>query len=374
MARKFILFLFEILYKFIFKQIAFRIDAEVVHNSITGVGEFLGKVGLLEKIFAAVLSNKDKNISQKILGIKFYSPIGLSAGFDYEARLTQITPTLGFGFHSVGTITNNSYEGNPKPMLGRLPKSKSLMVNKGFKNTGARAISTKLKRMMFDIPVGISVGRTNNPNLGQAESVRDVVSAFKIFESAKVSNSYYELNISCPNLSGNVTFYEPKKLDLLLETLDKVKVKKPIFLKMPITKSNQLTLALLNVASKHKIAGVIFGNLQTNRNDPALDKKEAKKFKVGNFSGKATWQRSNELIELAYRNFKDRFVIVGCGGVFSAEDAYIKIKKGAQLVELITGMIFVGPQLIAQINLGLSDRLKTDGFKNISEAVGAGVV
>ncbi len=341
---------------------------------MTALGEFLGRSKLLRNVLALTFAKRPKNLSQKILGIKFNSPIGLSAGFDYEARLTQITPSLGFGFHSIGTVTNNSYDGNPKPMLGRLPKSKSLMVNKGFKNSGARAISNKLGKVKFEIPVGVSIGRTNNPQLGQAESIRDVVASFRTFEASKVSCSYYELNISCPNLLGTVTFYEPKKLDELLTAVDVVRVKKPIFLKLPITKSDDVTLSLLKVAAKHKIAGVIFGNLQTNRNDPALDKNEIKKFKIGNFSGKPTWQRSNELIELAYRNFKDRFVIVGCGGVFSTEDAYFKIKKGAQLVELITGMIFVGPQLIAQINQGLLEKLKADGFKNISEAVGTGVI
>ena len=97
------------------------------------------------------------------------------------------------------------------------------------------------------------------------------------------------------------------------------------------------------------------------------------KWKTGNFSGKPTEKRSNELISLAYKNYKGQFVIIGCGGVFSAEDAYKKIKLGATLVQLITGLIYEGPLLVAEINNKLPVLLKKDGFKNISEAIGAEV-
>jgi dihydroorotate dehydrogenase len=130
--------------------------------------------------------------------------MGLAAGFDYEARLTQSLFPWGFGFQTVGTITNNPYEGNPRPMLGRLPKSKSLMVNKGFKNLGAETTAKKLKGLTFKIPVGISIGRTNSPKLTtQEESIKDILIAFRKFEKEKIKNAYYELNISCPNLYGD---------------------------------------------------------------------------------------------------------------------------------------------------------------------------
>jgi dihydroorotate dehydrogenase len=274
----------------------------------------------------------------------------------------------------VGTITNLPYEGNPKPRLGRLPKSKSLMVNKGFKSTGAKKVSNALKSLEFEIPIGISIGRTNSKILKtQKQSVDDIVSAFKKFERANFSNSYYELNISCPNLihGGNINFYSPANLEELLSAVDKLKIKKPIFVKMPIEKSDKEVLDMLTVISKHNLQGVIFGNLQKDKSDKSLYPEEVKKFTAGNFSGKPTQKRSNELIKLSYKHYKDKLAIVGCGGIFSGEDAYKKIKLGASLVQLITGLIYEGPQLVAQINFELVDLLERDGYEHISQAVGA---
>lgn len=362
------------LYQYIFKPFFFLFDPEFVHNRIAHTGETLGNYPFTRFITKQMFQVRDSSLRQKIARITFEVPVGLAAGFDYEARLTQILPAVGFGFETVGTITNNPYEGNPRPMLGRLPRSRSLMVNKGFKNLGAEKTIDKLSKLDFQFPIGISIGRTNSQNLPtQKESVQDIVFAFEKFESAQLKNSYYELNISCPNLFGNISFYPPNNLRELLTEVEKLHIKKPIFIKMPIEKPDRETREMLDVISNFSIQGVVFGNLQKNRNDPALDPEEVKRFKVGNFSGKPTFNRSNELIALAYKNFKKRFVIIGCGGIFSAEDAYLKIKLGASLVQLITGMIFQGPQLIAQINLELIQLLERDGFKNISDAVGTSI-
>ncbi|PJE61723.1 quinone-dependent dihydroorotate dehydrogenase, partial [Candidatus Roizmanbacteria bacterium CG10_big_fil_rev_8_21_14_0_10_39_12] len=122
---------------------------------------------------------------------------------------------------------------------------------------------------------------------------------------------------------------------------------------------------------KHKwITGVIFGNLQKDRKDPSFVQDEILTAGVGNFSGKPTFRRSNELIKLAYSEYGKKLIIIGCGGVFTAEDAYRKIRLGATLIQMITGMIFEGPQRITQINRGLVDLLQADGYSHISEAVG----
>jgi dihydroorotate dehydrogenase len=359
-----------ILYKGIVKPVLFLFDSELVHEAMTYFGELLGKSKTARDILKNIHKCDNKSLRQEVCGIKFRTPIGLAAGFDYKARLTQILPSIGFGFGTVGTITYNAYEGNPKPLLGRLPKSKSLMVNKGFKNDGVKAIIKKLRKYKFEIPVGLSVGRTNSATLSEKESVSDIISAFTALMDSKVQNSYYELNISCPNLYGNVSFYPTKNLNDLLTAVDKLHIKKPVFVKMPINESDKDTEGMLKVISKHKIQGVIFGNLQKDRKHPMLNAHEVKKYKVGYFSGKPAFERSNGLIKLSYRKFGKKLTIIGCGGVFSAEDAYTKIKLGATLVQLITGLIYEGPQLPAQINLGLMDLLKRDGFKNIEEARG----
>ncbi|MBI4080573.1 MAG: quinone-dependent dihydroorotate dehydrogenase [Candidatus Levybacteria bacterium] len=363
---------FSFFYRYFLKPRFFRIDPEMMHNAMTSFGQRLGTLGIAKALTAYALRYEDKALEQTIAGIPFRNPIGLSAGFDYEARLTQILPATGFGFQTVGTITNLSYEGNPRPMLGRLPKSQSLMVNKGFKNLGARQTAEDMEGLHFRIPVGVSIGRTNAKKpMSQKESVADILKAFSVFEQSSVHHAYYELNISCPNLYGNVTFYPPKNLSDLLKEVDNLRLSRPLFIKMPIEKSGEDVLSMLSVIAKHQTTGVIFGNLQKNRNHPALVPEEVKQFPVGNFSGKPTWEQSNELIRLTYKYYKKRFVIIGCGGVFSTEDAYTKITLGASLVQLITGMIFQGPQLIGAINIGLVDLLKKDGFTHIRDAIGS---
>ena len=377
-----ILKFFQGLYR-IKRPLLFQFDSERVHNWLTSIGERVGRSKALRSTLQALWRVESPALVQTLHGIKFSNPIGLSAGFDYEARLTQALPAIGFGFGTVGTITNKAYEGNPYPRLGRLVKSRSLLVNKGFKNEGIRVVVKKLANTKFAIPIGISIGKTNGQKeMTQAEAVADVVTTFQIAEtnSPAVSFSYYELNISCPNLYGNVEFYSTEHLRELLTAVTDLNLSKPLFIKMPIHKSDDETRAMLAVIADHPVAGVIFSNLQTNRNDPALDQTEVQRYEQGFFSGKPVEKRANELIALAYKEFGSplaklgaKLTIVGCGGVFSAEDAYKKIKLGASLVEMITGMIYVGPQLPAQINLGLIKLLKQDGFHSVSEAVGSGL-
>jgi dihydroorotate dehydrogenase len=358
-------------YKNVIKPVLFKINPESVHEHMTGFGECMGSWGLTSLLFKMAFSKKFPLLTQQIEGVQFETPIGLSAGFDYDARLTQITPHIGFGFHSVGTITRHKYSGNPGPILGRLPKSQSLMVNKGFKNRGVEAIIKSLEKLQFDIPVGISIGRTNSTQLNShAECIADIISSFVICEQSQCNHAYYELNISCPNLLTPVSFYEPVALHTLLRQLDVLSLRRPLFIKMPIELDNTTTITLLDTLKDHKVEGVIFGNLQKNRKDPSFDQSEVMIFPAGNFSGKPTEQRSNELIQLTYKKYRERFTIIGTGGVFSAEDAYKKIKLGASLIQLITGMIFKGPQLVAQINEGLNDLLIKDGYTNITQAIG----
>ena len=170
-----------------------------------------------------------------------------------------------------------------------------------------------------------------------------------------------------------MSFYPPENLRELLKAVTALNPKKPMFIKMPITESDTDVHKMLEVITQFPVQGVIFGNLQKDRSHPDLLPEEVALHGKGNFSGKPTEKRSNELIKLAYKTFGKKLVIIGCGGVFSAEDAYTKIKSGASLVQLITGLIFMGPQLAAQINLELPRLLEKDGFKNISEAIGADI-
>ncbi len=359
------------IYRRICRPIFFRFDSEDIHVFFTDMGERMERSKFMTALMGYALKIEDLTLEQTVAGIKFKNPVGLAAGFDYRAQMSNILPVVGFGFGTIGTITNQPYEGNPRPRLGRLIRSRSLLVNKGFKNGGIDAIIKKLSDRTFSFPVGLSLGKTNTKeSMTQDEAVADVVSAFKKAEMSHIPFAYYELNISCPNLYGTVTFYPPENLRTLLLAVTELNLSHPLFIKMPIEKTDDEVLEMLHVVADFPVTGIIFGNLLKDRSDPAFVKDEIENAGRGNFSGIPTSKRSNELIQLSYREFGKRFVIIGCGGIFSAEDAYRKIRLGATLVQFITGMIYEGPQLAASINAGLIRLLKKDGFANISDAVG----
>ncbi len=345
------------LYTTVLKPIFFLFDPELVHDTMTKLGAFFGNFSITQAINSALFAYYDPALATKRDGIVFPNPVGLSAGFDYNADLTQILPSVGFGWHTVGTVTLHSYDGNTSPMLGRFPNSKALLVNKGLKNIGAQEIIKKLTPLQFKIPVGISIGSTNAAYETDKEQITDIITCFRLFEKSKVGHSYYELNISCPNTFGGEPFTTTNRLEILLTALDKLKVTKPIYVKMPIDQSEKESLQLLAVIAKHKTAGVILGNLTKDKTNPAVATEDAKEWqkRKGNLSGKPTFERSNRLIALTKKHYKNRFTIIGTGGIFSAEDARQKIALGADLVQLITGMIYQGPQLIGSINRDLRD-------------------
>lgn len=365
------------MYQWIMKPVLFVIDPETIHEQAMRQGELFGTIAPIRWLLRGLLYYlPEERFAQTIKGIRFPGVIGLSAGYDYEARLTQVLAPIGFGFQSVGTITNRAYQGNTKPRLGRLPKSQSLLVNKGFKNEGAQAIVERLSGLSFPIPVGISIGVTNSKEISTIDQgINDILEAFQTVSASSVNHAYYELNISCPNLHTRISFQDPTNFELLVRQIAKLQLDKPVFVKMPINITDDEARDLLDRAAANAMDGVIFGNLQKDRQDLSFAPEEISEWenKKGNFSGKPTWHRSNQLIRLAYQQYRSRLVIIGCGGIFSAEDAYEKICNGASLLQLISGMIFQGPQLISQINLGVEELLARDGFSHISEAVGSRV-
>lgn len=309
------------LYQTIFKPIAFRMDAEFVHNRITNLGEFLENYPKL----VSILAYKNKNLRRKIAGIDFENPIGLAAGFDYDGHLAQVLKYVGFGFNTVGTITAKPHPGNKSPRLGRLPESKALWVNKGFKSEGAEAVAKRLdSKNLKDHVIGISVGSIN-------AEIDDFLFSLDIFKNKSYA-SYFEINISCPNFEKGEKFQDPDNFKELIKQINTLKIKQPIFIKMPNGKEHD---DLIKQALDLGVTGFIFSNLL--------------KSTKGNVSGKPTFAGSNGLITHTRQKFGKDFVIIGCGGVFSAKDAQEKFTAGADLVQLITGMIFEGPQLIGEI-------------------------
>jgi len=322
------------------------------------------------------LSYQDPILNVDVRGIRYLNPLGLSAGLDKDAKIVQMLEAIGFGFVECGSVTLDPYGGNPKPWYTRLPKSKSIVVNSGLRSEGADAVIKRAKQypasMLKTFPLNISIAKTNSTKTSKRESgITDYIESLKLWEKSGNAR-LYTINISCPNTFGGEPFTDPDSLDKLLDEIDTLNIDKPIFVKFPIDKSWNDTSKLLQVCDKHHITGITLGNLYKDRTtvklidvfDPRVQ---------GNFSGKPCWEASNDLLGRMYAEYSDRFIFSGVGGVFTAEDAYTKIRLGATLVEYVTGLIFQGPSVVGQINRELAVLLRRDGFKSVSEAVGVDI-
>ena len=349
------------------KTIFFRLQPEIIHDRMVSIGSLLGANPLGRFVTSMMFSYSDKRLEQDILGIRFKNPIGLAGGFDKNGQLTEILPSVGFGFMEIGSVTGEPCEGNPKPRLWRLKSSKSLLVWYGLKNDGAEVLSKKLKSKNFSVPLGTNIAKTNSKSTVKTNS--GIADYAKAFDKFKKIGSYFTVNISCPNAFGGQPFTDPVSLDVLLGKLDKIQTKKPVFLKFSPDLGKKQIDDLIGVCNRHRVHGFICTNLTKNRNNKKI--LDAVQSTDGGMSGKVVEKLSNDMLSYIYKKTKGKYIMVGLGGVFNAEDAYRKIRKGASLVQLITGMIFEGPQVISEINLGLVKLLEKDGYSSISDAVGA---
>ncbi len=361
-------------YTYIAKPLLFRFKPDGVHDSLVKFGTHVQKHHVLRSAIETSWAYKnDAMLSQTINGVAFHNPVGLSAGFDKNIVLARLIKSVGFGFMEGGSLTLHACDGNPRPWFYRLPKTKSIVVYAGLANVGVQAIIQTVKNYpastFSDFPLNISVAKTNSKETcTDKEAINDYIGSLMQLQRANAC-SMYTLNISCPNTYGGEPFTTPKRLESLLEAVDTLELKKPLFIKMPAHLPWEEFNELLKVAQRHSIQGLTISNLAKDRGQAKLMDHLPESVE-GNLSGEPTRELSNDLIRKTYEQYGDRFTIIGVGGIFSAEDAYEKIRLGATLVELITGLIFEGPQLIGQINSGLAQLLAQDGYSTISEAIG----
>lgn len=338
------------IYRNVLRPYLFTIDCEQIHDTMTKMGESMENLGWL---IEAQYKYKNPKLQKTLLGIDFENPVGLAAGFDYDGHLAKAMKHIGFGFNTVGTVTAKAYAGNPGIRLGRLVKSQSLLINKGFKSEGAVKVAQRLsKKNLKDHTIGISVGSSNLPEVNTIDkAIKDYIFTFNVFKT-KIYVKYFELNISCPNTSMPESFKTKVNFEKLVKAISKLNLKQPIFVKMPNEIDFKNCDDLINIGLIYGIKGYIFSNLLKDRKNPKFVVSEIKEFEnlKGNFSGKPTFENSNKLIKHARSKFGKKIVIIGLGGIFNAKDAKKKFECGADLVQLITGMIFEGPQIAGDIN------------------------
>ena len=338
-------------YQKILKPGLFLFHPDLVHKVFVKMGFTIGQNSLLRMGIAQMYGAPQGNWSKVVDGITYKSPVLLAAGFDYNGYLSTVLWELGFGGEEVGSVTAKKCLGNPPPNLGRLVKSKSIQVYKGLRNDGVEAIITRLKKTYRhkDFVMGISIAKTNDPECAdESKAIADYVYSYKRLNEENIG-SFYTINISCPNAFGGEDFASPEPLKKLLMAIKEIPSTKPVYFKMPINKPWEEFKLLLDVLQMGGAHGVVIGNLNKEYTEIDFSDELPSSEYRGGLSGKPCQKRSNELISKT-KEYAPKLTIIGCGGVLTAEDALEKMKRGADLVQLISGMIFTGPHLINEIN------------------------
>lgn len=339
----------KFLYKKILKPILFKTDPEFIHNQFVNLGELLGRFYNGRLLIKLLYGYRGPDVSKVVDGNRFKTPVLLSAGFDYNGRLSQILPAMGFGGEEVGSVTARVCAGNKKPRLRRLIKNQSIVVYKGLRNDGVDKIIKRLKNRKKDLVLGISIAMTNDAVCANTEEgINDYYTSLKKLVENRIGD-FYTINISCPNAFGGENFAEKNRLDMLLSKLKTVEHQKPMYVKMPINLEWPEFKGLVDVIMKHKFNGVVIGNLNKNYDELEFRDEAPKKYR-GGLSGKPTFKRSTELVRRTREEYGEDITIMGVGGILTPEDAIAKFKAGADLVQLISGMILNGPHLINEIS------------------------
>lgn len=361
-------------YSRVAKPLLFRFHPDTVHKNTIRFARWAQVIPGLRGLPKLWSYHDDKILSQEIAGTVFHNPVGLAAGFDKNICIAPLMKSVGFGWMTGGSVTEGTYKGNDGSWYYRLPKSKSLVVNAGLPSEGARAVAKRVsnydKKLFVDFPLCVSVAKTNSKaSISSEQAIDDYCAGLARFNELPQVKTL-EINISCPNTFGGEPFTTPELLEKLLLAVDGLHLTKPVFVKMPINLKMPDFDKLLDIIIKRDIQGVTISNLFKDRS--AVQLAEVLPDNVaGNLSGTPTKQQSTRLISHTYKRHGDRLIIIGVGGIFTAEDAYEKICAGASLVGLITGLIFEGPQLVGDINAGLVKLLKRDGCRKIEQAVGS---
>ena len=340
------------------RTLLFKLDPEKAHNlAIQSL-----KFNLVSNIFDE--NKNDPIFKTKIFDKEIDNPIGMAAGFDKNAEVYNPLFRLGFGFVEVGTITPLKQYGNSKPRVFRLVEDEALINRLGFNNHGAEVVLDRIKSNKKLGLLGINVG----PNKDSDNRMNDYLIGLKTFHQVA---DYITINISSPNTENLRNFHEETKLQELLKSILKekndLKSKVPIVVKIsPDINEDQINL-ISEILLENKINAIIISNTSDSSRDLLSD---IQKHQKGGLSGKPIEKKSNILINKFYKLLKGKIKIIGVGGVDSGQSAYDKFLAGADFVQLYTGMVFKGPNIVGIIKKDLKELLIRDGVKNFTEIVG----
>ncbi len=328
-------------YELFVRPLLFSLDAETAHHVTM---RLLGRASHFDVALRVLRFFQPTSKPVTLFGLNFPNPIGLAAGLDKNGVALPAWAALGFGFIEIGTVTAKAQSGNPKPRIFRLPEQQALINRLGFNNDGADAIAQRLSALRVSgrwpaVPVGINIGKSRTTPLEQATD--DYLYSFRMLRDFA---DYITLNISSPNTPGLRKLQEPEKLSELLYAIGKEArtAPKPLVVKISPDMSDTELKAILAVCEENGVSGIIATNTTLDHSSIATQLDQA-----GGLSGAPLRDKSTALVREI--NARSTIPVIASGGIFDAESAQEKFQAGAVLIQLYTGLVYRGPQLLREI-------------------------
>ena len=302
----------------------------------------------------------DDILKQELFGRTFLNPVGLGAGFDKNATMIRGMQILGFGYTEIGTVTPKPQAGNPKPRMFRHIEEESIQNAMGFNNDGMTVVEKRLKKIYpFTTPIGVNIGK--NKLTSQEDAISDYTTLIKTFDGL---GDYFVINISSPNTPGLRDLQNEEFIGKLFSEA-KALTDMPILLKIAPDMTEEDAVALTKMAVEKGADGIIATNTTI---DYSLVKNPKD---IGGLSGAVLKEKSFKIFEAIAKELYGKTTLISVGGIDSAEEAYRRIKAGASLVQILSGIVFHGPDMIMNVNKGLVELMRADGYTNITEAIGS---
>ena len=352
------------------RPLLFRFDAERAHGAALAAASAAGASALGRAALRSIYGFEDERLGTEVAGLRFPNLLGLAAGFDKNGRAVRALACLGLGHVEIGSVSARPSRGNPRPRLFRLPADEAIVVNYGVPNDGADAVCRRVADRPIPVPLGVNLVETNSGRPAAADEViAELVEAARALAGPA---DYLTLNLNCPNTTAGASpFDDPAAVAALLAELAAVEGLPPVFLKVTARTDPPFIEALLEAVDPFPlVAGFVF-NLPPGKEYSLRTPAAVVDPLPGTLCGPPARGLLDETVRAWYgRIDRRRHRIIGSGGIASAEDAWRKIRLGASLLQLYTGLVYHGPGLVRRINRGLVRLLEADGLTHVSEAVG----
>ncbi len=359
----------------IVRSALFTLPPESAHEVATTALSLATALDPVRQVVRGLNTVTDPALRSTLWGINFSNPVGMAAGFDKSATFFNALGALGFGSVEVGTVTAQGQPGNPRPRLFRLPADEALLNRMGFNNPGAVAVAQRLASTPIEPVLGINLGKSKATPI--AEATDDYLRSLELLEQFA---DYLVVNVSSPNTPGLRSLQDARPLRELLKAVihrttelanGRKAAAKPLLLKIAPDLTDPQIDEAVEIACEEGVAGIVAVNTTVSRTGLATSADEVDTMGLGGISGMPLRERALEVVGRIYKRTGGDLPTIGVGGIRTADDAWDRIRAGANLVQLYTGFIYSGPGVAREINAGLSRRMAREGVRSLGEIVGS---